>query len=140
MIGIKVNVYNDEITATLTKKREKLRQALEAKMGEVVEDVKYTFFSGLPGKYIDPKTVESGVTGIGSQLIIGFVESHDKTGGYDIFPAKAKYLRFIAKSGDLVFSKHVFRQYLSTGKFFEPHLRELKPWIELQLAEAIEDV
>jgi hypothetical protein len=93
------------------------------------------FLEGLPGKFIDPTTLHWGVTGLGSQTVIGYLEASDKGGGYDIYPTKAKALRFIAKSGDLVYTRHVFRPFLSTKKFADQHLFELKPWIESQLRD-----
>lgn len=135
---LRVETHSDEITASLSKKTRKLRDVLDTKMQEVVDQVVDKLLTGLPGKYLDPSTIHHGVTGVGSMTIVGFIESDDKGGVYAIFPVKARVLRFIAKSGDLVFTKQVLNHpYLKSSKFTERKLTELKPWIEDQLYDAI---
>src|SRR5215467_15920992 len=123
IIDIRFNA--DEVIAVINSKRRKLRTAVEAKMKDVVQQTADLFLDGQTSKvglYIDPKTVEYGVTGLGSSTVIGYVEANDKSGGYDIYPVNAKFLVFIAKSGDIVRTKHVFRPYLKTSKFLPEHL------------------
>lgn len=139
MISIDVRVQADEVIAVLSRKSQKLRTVLEDKMRDVMRLAESEFLEYGVGKYIDPSTVEWGIQGIGSQMVIGYLEARDKAGGYPIWAVNAKVLRFIAKSGDIVFTKRVFRPYLKTSKFLEQYLIEMKPWLEEQLREAIED-
>lgn|SRR5215471_8060773 len=140
MVGpiITVTVSADEVIAVLNSKRRRLRDAVDSKMQDIIDMTTDMLFQGKPGMYLDKSTITHGVTRSGNTTI-GFVESTDKGGGYHIYPVNAKSLRFIAKSGDLVFTKHVFRPYLKGSKFIEEHLIELKPWIEDQLEDAVID-
>lgn len=137
---ISVNVTGEEILAVIDKKQKRLVTLLESKMHQVVEETTELFLKELPGKYVDPKTIHFGVDRLTPTSIVGYIEATDKTGGYPIVPEKARALRFIAKSGDLVFTQFVFRPYLKGSKFVESHVLTLKPWIEEQLKGALNDL
>lgn len=139
-VSISVRVQGDEVIAVLNSKKRQLRDAITKKMETLISESLDQLREGKPGKYIDPSTLQHGVEGIGSQTIIGFIESTDKGGFYPITPNKANALRFIAKSGDLVFTKHVSHPYLKSSRFVEQHLLQLKPWLEEQLVDAVEQV
>lgn len=106
-MAVEVRVYSSEVVVALENLPRKIRAAVREKLGMVVEEVKATALAGKPGVFITPSTIETEVVGIGN-TIIGSLEAQDKVGVYSIFPSKARVLRFVAKSGDLVHTAHVF--------------------------------
>jgi len=134
---IQITIYADEVLFRLDQLPRRIRSALREKYGEIFERVNEELFRGVPGQYLDPNFIETGVTEQGS-LLIGWIESSDKSGVYSIFPSKANFLRFVAKSGDLVFTKRVLRHpYLKGAPIVERYLRESKPWILDMLEDAV---
>ena len=133
---ITVKVYADEVLFRLDQIPKRLRAALQSKFESVFAEVTRQTFEGLPGKYLDPTTVQSGISQQGS-LTIGFIESQDKPGLYLIYPTKARALRFIAKDGDLVYTKRVLHPFLKSSTTVERSIAALKPWIEDQLEDAL---
>jgi hypothetical protein len=133
---INITVYADEVTVALDQLPRKIRENLKAKFEGIFTDVRQELAQTIPGKYIDPRFIQSGVEQIGS-LQIGFIEAEDKPGFYVILPTKAKALRFIAKSGDLVMTKRVLHPYLKGAPVVAQYLETKKPWILDQLEDAV---
>ncbi len=56
---------------------------------------------------------------------------------YDIVPTKASALRFISKSGETVFTKHVLHPPSKEFRYLREALAEMEPIIPAQFLEAI---
>jgi len=133
-----VNVVDTEALVQLRKLPRKIQTALMSKLDTMMSDVREGMFHGLPGKYLDPQTIQSGVVKQGALTIIGFIESTDKTGHYFIEPTKTKLLKFLGeRDGTLVYTKHVWHPYLKGSPYLARRMAELKPWIEDQLENAL---
>lgn len=134
---IEFHVDVSDIVSRINRTPDRVREALENKMQTVLGTMKANVLSTKPGKYLDPSTIPFGVETT-RDAVIGFIESHNKGGVYTILPIKARALRFVAKSGDLVFRKAVYQHpYPKGAKPLINALVELKPWIEEQLREAV---
>jgi hypothetical protein len=133
---INITVYADEVLFGLDQLPRKIRESLGAKFQTIFADVRQELSQTVPGKYIDQRYIQSGVEQIGS-LQIGFIEAEDKPGFYVILPTKARALRFIAKSGDLVMTKRVLHPYLKGAPIVAQYLETKKPWIFDQLESAV---
>jgi hypothetical protein len=133
---INITVYADEVLFGLDQLPKKIHENLGAKFQTIFADVQQELSQTTPGKYIDPRFIQSGIEQIGS-LQIGFIEAEDKPGFYVILPTKARALRFIAKSGDLVMTKRVLHPYLKGAPIVAQYLETKKPWILDQLKDAV---
>lgn len=137
MINVTVQVSTGEVLLRLDQLPRRVRRALTDKMNDIIRLAKTDMLSGPPGKFIDSTYVKSGVETIGS-LLIGFIEVEDKPGVYQIYPSKARILKFIAKSGDLVKTRRVLRHPFPKGApVVERYLTENKPWIIDQVEDAV---
>jgi hypothetical protein len=126
-MAVEVRVYSDEVVVALSRLPTKIRTAVRKKIGMVMGEVKAKALAGKMGAFIQPSTIETEVTGIGS-TIIGSLEATDKEGVYAISPSKARVLVFIAKSGDLVRTPHVFNHpFPKSSLVVERALAELDP-------------
>lgn len=139
---ITVTVYADEVIVRLDQFPRRLREAIRSKLETMIfPKIRQDIFVGKPGQFLDPKTVKTSVEDIGSAggTVIGVFEAEDKPGVYTILPTKAKnLLYFIAKSGDLVVTKAVYRHpFLKTTPVVERVLAESKPWVIEQLEDAV---
>jgi hypothetical protein len=134
---IEIRVYADEVTFGLEQIPKRIRENLKSKFEGIFSTVKAEVFSGRPGKYLDPKFIQSGIEQIGS-LQIGFIEAEDKPGTYVIVPTKRRLLEFIGtKDGALVRTKLVNHPYLKGAPVVARYLEEKKPWILDQLESAV---
>jgi hypothetical protein len=133
---VQVNVRDDEVILALQRLPRKVQTAVMDKLETIMSGIREDIFQGLPGKYLDPTTIRSGVLKQGSS-IIGYIESTDKSGHYEIVPVKAKMLRFIAKDGEKVVTQHVWHPYLKGSPLIASKMAELKPWIEDQIQDAL---
>jgi hypothetical protein len=133
---IDITVQGDEVLVALKGLPKKIQDALTNKLYNIVTTIHEDLFHTLPAKYLDPGTIHSGVTQQGTTLI-GYIESQDKTGFYPIVPVKARMLRFVAKSGDLVRTRYVRHPYLKGSDILAQRMAQLKPWIEDQLYDAL---
>lgn len=138
MIKIDVKVQNEEVLARLESLPKRLREFLTAKMEAFLEGpARERLHSEVPGKFLDPKYVHADVQTLGS-LLVGSIEAEDKPGVYGIVPTKASVLRFVAKSGDLVFTKRVrFHPFPKGAPVIERYFREHKPWLIEQTEDLI---
>jgi hypothetical protein len=135
-----IDFRDEEVLVQLKGLPQKVREAVKSKMETILATVREDIFQTLPGKYIDPKTIVSGVTDVGS-TIVGFIEATDKPGLYYIFPNYAKYLIFIgARDGKKVAARMVRHPYPRGTPLVISKMAELKPWIEDQLEDTIIDV
>lgn len=136
MIDIKITIRADEIQFRLDQIPKKLRAALHEKFVRIFETVSQELYRDAPGKFIDPRFIKTGVEDIGS-LTIGFIEAENKPGVYSIFPSKGKVLRFISKSGEIVYTPRVLNHpYLKSAPVVARYLETKKPWIVEQLKSA----
>lgn len=135
---IEITVYSDEVLFRLDQLPKKIRENLRLKFEVIFDEIKSDIFQGIPGKFLDPKYIESGITEIGS-TVIGFMETTDKPGFYSIVPTKAKALRFVSKSGDLVHTRHVNHPFLKGAPIVARYLLAAKPWILQGLEDAARD-
>jgi hypothetical protein len=134
---IEITVYADEVLFRLDQIPRRIRLALHEKFEQIFATLRAELFSKVPGKYLDPGFIQSGVEDQGS-LVIGFVEAQAKPGVYSIFPSKARLLKFVTKEGQLVFARQVTRHpYLKGAPMVERLLRESKPWILAELDAAV---
>lgn len=138
---ITVTVYADEVIVRLDQFPRRLREAIRSKLETTIfPKIRQDIFVGKPGQFLDPKTVKTSVEDIGSVggTVVGVFEAEDKPGVYTILPTKANFLRFIAKSGDLVVTKAVYRHpFPKTTPVVERVLAESKPWVIEQLEDAV---
>jgi hypothetical protein len=134
---MEIRIYADEVVLGLARLPVRIREMVEQKMARVMDDVREQTFSKKPGVFVDSSTVQMGVTTHGN-TVIGYIETTDKKGVYSILPSKARALRFIAKSGDIVHTKAVYNHpYLKGSKMVEQTLLEMKPWIIDTLEDAV---
>jgi hypothetical protein len=139
-IRIDVSVRGEEAILRLDSLPRRLREQLAQKMGSVLGTVRTDMLQGLSGKYLDPKYISVEVTAT-KDLLIGTLDAEQKPGFYTIVPTKANVLRFIAKSGDIVFTKRVSRHpFLSGAPVIERYFAENKPWLIEQIEDAVFDV
>lgn len=141
-IRIDVNVRGEEAILRLDSLPRRLREQLAQKMGSVLGTARTDMLQGLPGKYLDPKYINVEVSAT-KDLLIGTLNAEQKPGFYvpPIVPVKADVLRFIAKSGDIVFTKRVARHpFLSGAPAIERYFAENKPWLIEQIEDAVFDV
>lgn len=136
MISINVTVNADEVLFRLDQIPKKLRAALHSKFEAIFDQFRQETFSKVPGRYLDPNYIKSGVTDQGS-LVIGYIESDDKSGFYTILPSKARALRFLSKGGELVYSRRVLHPYLKGSPIVAREILAAKPWIEDQITDAL---
>lgn len=141
MIRIDVDIQGEEVFINLQTLPKRLRQQLEEKLLSAMREIKSQALTGIPGKYIDASYVQEGIETLGNSTLIGFVEAQDKPGFYDILPSKASVLRFVSKSGDLVFTKRVYyHPFPKGGPVIERYFAEHKPWLIEQIEDAVFDV
>ena len=130
----------DEILLKMEQVPQRIRNALKVKLNQEVEILRQKFAESLPGKYVDPERVISGVDEVTPSLIAGYIEVGEKGGKYTILPTKANLLRFLGKDGSLVFTKMVLHPYISAG-VVAPHLESLisreLPEIESNLEDVV---
>ena len=134
---IEIRVQADEVLFRLDQLPRRVREELAAKFQTIFARVESEIAANVPGKYIDPSYIQSGVDRLGSTMI-GFVEIGDKPGVYAIYPTKANVLRFMSKSGDLVRTRRVLNHpYLKGAPVAERYLIESKPWVLEELNDAV---
>ena len=133
MISVKV-VGVEELTFRLDQIPRKLREILKTKFENIFMELTTQFFEGVPGKFLDPKQIETGVSEQGS-LLIGYLQYTDKDGVYSILPKKSPFLYNIDTK---FFAYEVHAHPFPKGvPMIERLLRESKPWIEEQLHDAL---
>lgn len=128
---ISINVYGaEEITLRLDLLPRRLRDTLRAKFENIFSELTTQFFEGVPGKFLDPKQVQTGITEIGSSLV-GYIEYSDKEGVYAIYPVNKPMLMNLKQQ---FFAREVHHHPFPKGiPMIERLLTEAKPWIEGQL-------
>lgn len=138
---ITVTVYADEVIVRLDQFPRKLREAIRSKLETMIfPKIRQDIFVGKPGQFLDPKTVKTSVEDIGSAggTVIGVFEAEDKRGVYGFGPKEKPYLKFIAKDGEIVRTKHVYNHpFPKTAPVVERVLAESKPWVIEQLEDAV---
>lgn len=136
MISIKV-VGVDEVVFRLDQIPRRLREVLRTKFENIFSELTTQFFEGVPGKFLDPKQTQSGVTEIGS-TIIGYIEYKDKEGVYGISPKNYPFL-YNRETG--FFAHQVFAHpYPKGASMIEHVLNESKPWVLEKLEDAFYEV
>jgi hypothetical protein len=136
---ITVKIIAEEAIFHLDKLPASIRNALKKKYEDIFDQLRAGMKDQIPLKFLDPKLVTSGVEEIGSS-VIGFIEAEDKPGVYAIFPTKAKVLRFLSKSGEIVFAPKVLNHpFPKAAQHLNQYLLDSKPWIVEQLTNAVKD-
>lgn len=134
---ISVRVYPEEVTLLLDKVPREVARVMTAKMGLIFEELKEGAFKGIPGKFLDPGQMSSGVDVQGS-LVIGYLSYEDKDGVYAIAP---KNYAFLWSKQRHFFARYVFRHpYPKGANWIEQFLEMQKPWIESQLTDSFNDM
>jgi hypothetical protein len=136
MIRIDVNVVGEEAILHLESLPRRLRDYLTQRMEAFFEGpATDRLLSELPGKYLDPRYIHSEVATVGS-LLIGTLTADQKPGFYPISPVRARVLKFVSRTGEIVFTRRVTRHpFLNASPVIERYFRENKPW----LIEGVED-
>jgi len=158
VISIDIKVIDQELLVKLDKLPERLHEAIRVKLVEGVAELRLKVIENLTGKVLNSKSgrlVESLVSGVeelGSTLI-GFVaiesadakvkayaEAHEYggKGSYEIVPIQKKILRFIGKSGDIIFAPYVYHPPAAERSYLRSALWEMAPEIEEQINAAIQ--
>ena len=145
-LDINVTVHN-ELLARLDAVPKKLRAALESKFREGIDDIYHKSISILSGgKYSSTEEVQYGVE-VQGNLLIGYIEpitiktQVQEFGGktyYEILPTKAKVLRFIGRSGELVFAKRVFHPPVRGKHYISETIANELPHLKAQLIAALQ--
>jgi hypothetical protein len=130
---ISIQVFGvDEVVFRFDQIPKQLRDILKAKFENIFSELTSQFFEGTPGKFLDPKQVQSGISELGSQLV-GYIEYSEKSGVYAIYPSKSPFL-YNRETG--FFAYQVLRHPFPKGvPMIERLLRDTKPWIEDQLED-----
>jgi hypothetical protein len=137
MININLTPYADELVLRVDNLPRKIQAAIREKFRYIFTEVEQELFSKTPGKFLDRQYIESGITEIGG-TIIGYIEATDKPGVYSIIPTKAKVLRFVTKSGELIRTRRVYNHpFLKASPLVARLMEESKPWIVDQLEDAV---
>lgn len=147
MLSISVTVHG-EVYARLDGIPKKLRGAFEEKFRAGVEEIYHKSIRRLSkDKYSSTPEVSFGVDAQGSALI-GFIEPlTEKTqvqefGGrsyYEILPLKGKALRFIGRTGDVVYAKRVFHPPARGKHYIRDTIGDELPHLRAALEEALRD-
>lgn len=137
-MNIDVTIRGEEVLLRLDQLPRKIREEIRDKFtSSIFPRMTREILSGTPGKFIDPRYIQTGVEQIGS-LVIGFLEVEDKPGVYAIYPDKARILRFVGKSGEIVRTRRVLNHpYLKGAPVVERYLLENKPWLVEEVQEAV---
>lgn len=136
---ISIRIIAEEAILHLDRIPTALRKALRKKYEDIFDQLRIGMKDRVPLKFLDPKMIQSGTEEQGS-MIIGFLEAEDKPGVYSIFPSKAKVLRFVAKSGEIVFAPKVLNHpFPKAAGHLNLYLEESKPWILDQLNDVVKD-
>lgn len=140
-IRIDVSVEGEEAILKLGSLPKRLRKALVDKMYGAMSTAKDQMLEGVPGKYLDKDYIDAFVEQQGD-VLIGTLRAEDKPGFYKIPPGdKRTFMRFIAKSGDLVRTTKVWEHpYPKGGPAIERYFLEHKPWLIEQIEDAVFDV
>ena len=131
-----ITIQDQEVLVTLQKVTQKVLVAVASKLDSALVQVREDIFRSSAGKYLDPGTILAGVDQIGS-AVIGFIEATDKPGLYLIVPSKARALRFISRSGELVHTRRVLHPFMKSTPTLAQRMAGLKPWLEDQLYDAL---
>jgi hypothetical protein len=133
LISIKV-IGVEEVTFRLDQLPRRLREVLRAKFENIFSIVTREFFDGVPGRFLDPKQVQTGIEEQGA-LLIGYIQYSDKEGVYSIYPTKGPFLISLKQQ---FFAREVHAHPFPKGApMIERHLRESKPWIIDQLEDTV---
>ena len=159
MIGLNVRFSGDEVLVRLDGFPRRLRDVLDLKFRELVDELRLKVMENLSGKVLNTKSgallgaVRSGVEQLGSQLI-GFVEidpanttvkeyalvhEYGGKGSYEIVPVSKRMLRFIGKSGDVVFASYVLHPPAAERSYLRSAFIEMQPLITSGLEDALFD-
>lgn len=134
---ITITAYPEEVILLLNQLPKKIQTALRAKYAQIFNTLTEDLFANVPGKFLDPSMVQSGVQDLGS-AVVGFIEIQDKPGVYTILPNKAKLLRFLTKDGERVWARQVLRHpYIKGAPIAERLIQEKLAWIESELEDAM---
>ncbi len=137
---ITVNIVAEEAILHLERIPRDLREMLKKKFGDIFDQLRAGMAEVVPLKYLDPKFVQSGTEELGSS-IVGFIEADEKPGVYAIYPSKARVLRFISQSGEVVFVPKVLAHpFTRADRHLADYLARSKPWIVEQLEDSIKDL
>jgi hypothetical protein len=138
MIRIDVKVLNEEVLLRLDTLPRRLRDQLRRKLGDVMEDAREDMLGKKPGKFLDPTYVQAEVQDTGG-LLIGSINAEDKPGYFSY--SKSNVMRFVAKSGDIVFTYKINEHpFPKGGPVVERYFREKKPWLIDQIEDTVFDV
>lgn len=133
---VEVRVYTDEITVLLEGLPNEIKMALRRHFENIFDHIRSNAFQGVPRKYLDPRQMETGITDIGRDLTIGFLEYSDKDGVYSIAPINH---RFLYSRERQFFAWYVSRHpYPRGAAWIQLYLQSQMPWIENEL-QGLED-
>lgn len=140
MIRIDVKVRNEEIFVGLETLPKRLREFLAAKLEAFLDGPARERLQGeVPGKYVDPRYIQAEVATVGS-LLVGSLEVGDKPGVYAIPKEGKRLMRFVSKSGEVVFTRKVENHPFPKGvPIAERYFRDHKPWLLEQTEDLIFD-
>ena len=128
---ISIQVFGiDEVVFRLDQFPKHLRAVLRTKFENIFAELTRQFFEGTPGRFLDPKQVQTGIAEIGSTLV-GYIEYTDKAGFYAIYPVNKPMLMNLKQQ---FFAREVHRHPFPKGApSIERALLAAKPWIEDQM-------
>jgi|SRR5215469_5915626 len=133
---ISVRVFPEEVTLLLNQVPKEIANALRAKMGDLIEQLRVETFAGGGGKFLSRDQMDSGVETQGS-LVIGYLSYTDKDGVYPISP---KRYAFLFSKERHFFARQVYAHpYPKGSNWVASLLANKKPWLEEQLSQAAED-
>lgn len=159
MIGLQVRIIDQELIVNLNKVPAAIQSQLEAKLKTLMQELKAKVVENLSGKVLNSKSgalagsLLDGVSHLGSSLI-GFVEVNPEDpkvrayaevheyggkGYYEIVPVHKTVLRFVSKTGQIVFAPYVYHPPAAERSYLRSALAEMAPEIEAQLQEALAD-
>lgn len=143
---IRVTIHN-ELLVRLDEVPVHLREVIQSKFSVLMGELYRKAIRQLSnGKYEATDEVEYGVEHQG-QLMIGYFEPKtvkaqvQESGGtrwYEIIPTKANVLRFLGKSGEIVYTKRVFHPPAAGKHYLRDTIARELSYLSEELREALE--
>jgi hypothetical protein len=133
---IEIRVDADGVIFLLDQIPKRVQEALHRKFQNIFAQLGGLFLEGVPGKFLDPESIKSDVSDVGSG-VVGYIEHSDKKGVYAIYPSKYPFL--YNKETKFFAYKVLSHPYLKGTPMIRRILHESKPWIVSEVEAAVRE-
>lgn len=160
MISVNVRIIDREVLVRLDRLPARIHAAVQLKFSELVGLLREKVAENLGGKVLQiksgallrslgPPVVENiGLTLIGTVDIIpenenvkeyALAHEYGGKGSYEIVPMNKSLLRFIGKSGDVVFAPYVYHPAAAERSYLRSALADMQPIFTSGIEDAVFD-